>query len=37
LASLRKAVRDQLGLELADDRRMVDLLQIDQIQKLRFP
>jgi len=36
IASLRKAVRDQLGLELADDRRVVDLVQIDHIEKPKF-
>jgi uncharacterized protein (TIGR03435 family) len=34
LASLRAAVKQQLGLELVDDKRMVDLLIIDHIEKL---
>jgi uncharacterized protein (TIGR03435 family) len=36
-ASLQKSVRDQLGLELADERRAVALVTIDHIEKLQFP
>jgi uncharacterized protein (TIGR03435 family) len=35
LASLQAAVKQQLGLELVDDKRMVDLLIIDHIEKLQ--
>jgi uncharacterized protein (TIGR03435 family) len=36
-ASLQKAVKDQLGLELTDERRVVDLVIVDHIEKLQFP
>lgn len=35
-AALQAAVRDQLGLDLSDERRAVDLVVIDHIEKLEF-
>jgi len=35
--SLQKAVREQLGLLLAEEKRAVDLVYIDHIEKLNFP
>jgi uncharacterized protein (TIGR03435 family) len=35
-AELQAAVKDQLGLQLVDDRRVLDILVIDHIEKLQF-
>jgi len=35
-SALQSAVKDQLGLELSDERRAVDLVVIDHIEKLQF-
>jgi uncharacterized protein (TIGR03435 family) len=37
MASLQAAARQQLGLQLIDDKRVVELLIIDHIEKLEFP
>jgi uncharacterized protein (TIGR03435 family) len=36
-ASLQQAVKSQLGLELSDEQRGVEMLVIDHIEKLQFP
>jgi uncharacterized protein (TIGR03435 family) len=36
-ASLQKSVKEQLGFQLSDERRPVELLVIDHIEKLQFP
>lgn len=36
-SALHDAIKNQLGLELADDRRPVDLVVIDHIEKVNFP
>lgn len=35
-ASLRKALKEQLGVDLAEDRRSVELLMIDRIERPKF-
>jgi len=35
-AALQAAVKEQLGLQLVDDRRVLDILVIDHIEKLQF-
>jgi uncharacterized protein (TIGR03435 family) len=35
--SLQEAVKQQLGLQLVDDKRSLDLLIVDHIEKLQFP
>ena len=36
-AALQEAVKQQLGLQLADDKRSVELLIVEHIEKLQFP
>ena len=36
VSALQAAVKDQLGLELVDERRAVDLVVIDHIEKLQL-